>query len=67
MNQNRTIFIASIYLFFTTLFWAGNFIVGKTASINEIPPMSVFIGGMIIIFAIIVKSFDTKQLKTNEF
>ena len=35
--------------------------------INEIPPLSVFIGGMIIIFAIIVKSFDTKQLKTNEF
>ena len=41
MNQNRTIFIASIYLFFTTLFWAGNFIVGKTASINEIPPISL--------------------------
>jgi len=26
--------------------------------LNEIPPLSVFIGGMIIIFAIIVKSFD---------
>ena len=35
--------------------------------INEIPPLSVFIGGAIIIFAILVKSFDTKQLKTNEF
>ena len=41
MNQNRTILIASIYLFFTTLFWAGNFIVGKTASLNEIPPISL--------------------------
>ena len=41
MSQNRTILIASIYLFFTTLFWAGNFIVGKTASLNEIPPISL--------------------------
>ena len=32
--------------------------------LNEIPPLSVFIGGMIIIFAIIVKSFDkNKPLK----
>ena len=31
--------------------------------LNEIPPLSVFIGGMIIIFAIFVKSFDrTKSL-----
>ena len=41
MSQNRTIYIASIYLFCATLFWAGNFIVGKTASINEIPPVSL--------------------------
>ena len=31
--------------------------------LNEIPPMSVFIGGSIIVFAIIIKSFDkTKQI-----
>ena len=41
MSQNRTIYKASIYLFCATLFWAGNFIVGKTASINEIPPVSL--------------------------
>ena len=41
MSQNRTIYLASIYLFCATLFWAGNFIVGKTASINEIPPISL--------------------------
>ena len=41
MSQNRTIYIASIYLFCATLFWAGNFIIGKTASINEIPPISL--------------------------
>ena len=41
MNENRTIYLASIYLFCATLFWAGNFIIGKTASINEIPPISL--------------------------
>ena len=33
--------------------------------LNEIPPMSVFIGGSIIVFAIIVKSFDkTRQISS---
>ena len=41
MNQSNKIYLASIYLFAATLFWAGNFIVGKTASINEIPPISL--------------------------
>tara|TARA_B100000686_G_scaffold53704_1_gene57918 strand:+ start:229 stop:1134 length:906 start_codon:yes stop_codon:yes gene_type:complete len=41
MSQNRTVYLASVYLFCATLFWAGNFIVGKTASINEIPPISL--------------------------
>ena len=41
MNENRKIYLASIYLFCATLFWAGNFIIGKTASINEIPPISL--------------------------
>ena len=29
--------------------------------LNEIPPLSVFIGGIIIIFAIMVKSFDRNK------
>ena len=33
--------------------------------LNEIPPFSVFIGGAVIVSAIIVKSFDKKKLKTN--
>ena len=41
MNQNNKFFIAAIYLVCATLFWAGNFIIGKTASINEIPPISL--------------------------
>ena len=41
MNENRKIYLASIYLICATLFWAGNFIIGKTARINEIPPISL--------------------------
>jgi len=33
--------------------------------LNEIPPISVFIGGAIIILAIILKSFDKKQTKIS--
>ena len=31
--------------------------------LNEIPPFSVFIGGAIIILAIILKSFDKRNIK----
>ncbi len=37
-NKNT---LAYILLFLTTLFWSGNFIVGKAASIYEIPPFSL--------------------------
>ena len=33
--------------------------------LNEIPPLSVFIGGFIIVFAVIIKSFDKKKLATT--
>ena len=33
--------IAYIFLIFATLFWSGNFIVGKTASLFEIPPFTL--------------------------
>ena len=32
--------------------------------VNEVPPTSVFIGGFIIILAIILKSFDKKLVNT---
>ena len=32
--------------------------------INEVPPISVFIGGFVIILAIILKSFDKKLVNT---
>jgi len=33
--------IAYIFLIFATLFWSGNFIVGKAASLFEIPPFTL--------------------------
>ena len=38
MHKNN---LAYILLIFTTIFWSGNFIVGKAASIYEIPPFSL--------------------------
>jgi drug/metabolite transporter (DMT)-like permease len=38
INKNNT---AYIFLFFATLFWSGNFLVGKFASQYEIPPFSL--------------------------
>ena len=32
---------AYIFLIFATLFWSGNFIVGKAASLFEIPPFTL--------------------------
>ena len=37
-NKNN---LAYILLVLTTLFWSGNFIVGKAASFYEIPPFSL--------------------------
>ena len=34
-------FLAYLYLFLTVTFWAGNFVVGKLASIYEVPPFSL--------------------------
>ena len=45
--------LAYFLLILTTIFWAGNFIVGKAASIYEIPPFSLnfyrwFFAGLIL-------------------
>ena len=37
-SKNKT---AYIFLVFATLFWSGNFIVGKAASMFQIPPFSL--------------------------
>ena len=38
INKNN---LAYILLILTTLFWSGNFVVGKAASTYEIPPFSL--------------------------
>jgi drug/metabolite transporter (DMT)-like permease len=38
INKNNS---AYIFLFLATLFWAGNFVVGKFASYHQIPPFSL--------------------------
>ena len=49
-NKNN---LAYILLIFTTIFWSGNFIVGKAASLYQIPPFSLnfyrwFFAGLIL-------------------
>ena len=34
--------------------------------LNEIPPSSVFLGGLIIIIAVVLKSFDKTEFKLNQ-
>ena len=51
MNKNS---IAYILLIFTTIFWSGNFIVGKFASFYQIPPFTLnfyrwFFAGLILL------------------
>ncbi len=41
MKLNNPFYLASIYLVLASLFWAGNFVVGKAASIIDIPPISL--------------------------
>ena len=38
LSKDKT---AYIFLILTTLFWSGNFIVGKAASFFEIPPFTL--------------------------
>ena len=50
-NKNN---LAYLLLILTTIFWSGNFIVGKAASMYEIPPFSLnfyrwFFAGLILL------------------
>ena len=39
--KNQSNFLAYIFLFLIVTFWAGNFVVGKFASLYEVPPFSL--------------------------
>ena len=52
-NQNSQTSTAYLLLILTTIFWSGNFIVGKAASMYDIPPFSLnffrwFFAGLIL-------------------
>ena len=61
-NQNN---LAYLLLILTTLFWSGNFIVGKAASLYEIPPFSLnfyrwFFAGLILL------PFTIKEIRNKK-
>mgnify|MGYP001368232012 FL=1 len=72
MNKNN---LAYILLILTTLFWSGNFIVGKAASTFDIPPFSLnfyrwFFAGLILLpftYKEIINSFDYIKSKMSHF
>ena len=61
-NKNN---LAYLLLFLTTLFWSGNFIVGKAASIYEIPPFSLnfyrWLFAWLILFPFTIKELIKKK------
>ena len=67
MKQINPNLVASFFLFFATLFWAGNFIVGKAASINEVPPISLnFYRWTIAFFILLPFTYKELILKKNQ-
>ena len=52
---------AYVYLVFCTLFWAGNFIVGKVATLFDIPPFTLNFYRWLIAF-IILLPFTIKNI-----
>ena len=63
MKQNNK--LAYLILILTTIFWSGNFIVGKAASMYEIPPFSLnfyrwFFAGLILL------PFTYKEIINNK-
>ena len=60
-NKNN---IAYIFLFFATLFWSGNFLVGKFASQYEIPPFSLNFYRWLFAWLILIP-FTIKEILNN--
>jgi drug/metabolite transporter (DMT)-like permease len=62
-NKNN---LAYLLLFLTTLFWSGNFIVGKAASFYEIPPFSLnfyrWLFAWLILFPFTFKELIKKKI-----
>jgi len=61
-NKNN---LAYLLLILTTLFWSGNFIVGKAASIYQIPPFSLNFYRWLFAFLILLP-FTIKEILANK-
>ena len=61
MSKN---YLAYTFLIFATLFWSGNFIVGKFATLFEVPPMSLNVLRWISVW-IILLPFTYKEIFSN--
>ena len=61
-NKNN---LAYLLLILTTLFWSGNFIVGKAASIFQIPPFSLNFYRWLFAFLILLP-FTFKEILANK-
>ncbi len=61
MSKN---YLAYTFLIFATLFWSGNFIVGKFATLYEVPPMSLNVLRWISVW-IILLPFTYKEILGN--
>jgi|TARA_B100001059_G_scaffold40888_1_gene32906 drug/metabolite transporter (DMT)-like permease len=57
-------YLAYTFLIFATLFWSGNFIVGKFATLYEVPPMSLNVLRWISVW-IILLPFTYKEILGN--
>jgi len=57
-------YLAYTFLIFATLFWSGNFIVGKFATLFEVPPMSLNVLRWISVW-IILLPFTYKEIFSN--
>tara|TARA_Y100000590_G_scaffold116134_1_gene132534 strand:+ start:448 stop:1347 length:900 start_codon:yes stop_codon:yes gene_type:complete len=62
VNKNN---LAYLLLILTTLFWSGNFIVGKAASIYQIPPFSLNFYRWLFAFLILLP-FTFKEILKNK-
>ena len=68
-NKNN---LAYLFLLLATLFWSGNFIVGKAASLYEIPPFSLnfyrwFFAWLILAPFTLKEIFKKKRIYNSKF
>ena len=65
MKTLSPLYLASLYLVLACLFWAGNFIVGKAASIIDIPPISLNFYRWFLAWLVLLQ-FTYKELLNNK-